>query len=374
MKLLFLCGSAELGKDGVGDYTRRLCGELIRRGHQAQIISLCDKHSDTFISQIQVIENTHVLVNRIPIKFTYSKKLSHTQVIVQEFTPDWISLQYVPHSFNLKGLPFWLTSFLRKVNVNNKLHVMFHELWQGMEDGSSFKNKCFRFLQKQLVKKILNDFNTIVVSTNTKLYQYEITKLGYDSNILGLFSNIVNVKSLEVKHLGIPTRDIKIAMFSTIHHNSPIQQFLDELKLELKKRDFQMLKFVFIGNCGKNLKEWTLILDEKKIEYEIFGYCTEHDISEKLLMCDFGLSTSPYLTIQKSGSVAAYIEHNLPVICVARKWDVSGFNVDITNQIENVFDFNKDEISKIFDIKIKKHKINTLSSVTDNFLNSLDLF
>ena len=126
MKILFLCGSAEPGKDGVGDYTRRLCGELIRIGHQAQILSLFDKHSDTFISQIQVIENTDVLVNRIPIKLPYSKRLSFTNEIIQKFTPDWISLQYVPHSFNLKGLPFWLISFLKKVNIKHKWHVMFH--------------------------------------------------------------------------------------------------------------------------------------------------------------------------------------------------------------------------------------------------------
>jgi hypothetical protein len=33
MKLLFLRGSIEPGKDGVGDYTCRLCGALIAEGH-----------------------------------------------------------------------------------------------------------------------------------------------------------------------------------------------------------------------------------------------------------------------------------------------------------------------------------------------------
>ena len=43
MKILFFCGSAEPGKDGVGDYTRRLCGELLRIGHETQILSLFDR-------------------------------------------------------------------------------------------------------------------------------------------------------------------------------------------------------------------------------------------------------------------------------------------------------------------------------------------
>ena len=276
MKLLFLCGSAEPGKDGVGDYTRRLCGELIRRGHQALILSLCDKHSDTFVSQTQVIENTDVLVNRIPIKSTHTQRLSSTQAIVQEFTPDCISLQFVPYSFNPKGLPFWLPSFLKKFKGEHKWHIMFHELWLGMDNNSAFKNKVYGFMQKQLIKNILNNFNNIVLSTNTKLYQHEILKLGYDANFLALFSNIMNVNSLKVKHLEIPKKEIKIAMFGTIHHYSPIRQFVVALKIELKKRGIQMLKFVFIGNCGKYLKEWTLILDAEKIDYEIFGYCSDN--------------------------------------------------------------------------------------------------
>ena len=46
MNILFICGSAEQSKDGVGDYTRRLCGALIRLGHNAQILSICDLYLD----------------------------------------------------------------------------------------------------------------------------------------------------------------------------------------------------------------------------------------------------------------------------------------------------------------------------------------
>ena len=371
MKLLFLCGSAEPGKDGVGDYTRRLCGELIRRGHHAQMISLCDKNSEVFVNQIQVIEMTDVLVNRIPINATYSQRLFLTNELVKEFTPDWISLQFVPYSFNPRGLPFWLPTFLKNIKGKHLWHIMFHELWIGMEDNSSLKNRCFGFLQTQLVRYILNNLNNLVVNTNTNLYQKKILDLGYDSNFIGLFSNITNDNCLEVKNHRILKREIKIAMFGGIHHSSPIQQFIFELKQELEKRDIRMLKFLFIGNCGKSLKEWTSILDAEKIEYEIYGYCSEQEISEKLLTCDMGLSTTPYLLIQKSGSVAAYIEHNLPVICVSRKWKVKDFNIDNTNQFVNIFDFDYHGINKILDTKIKTPKVNTLSSVTNSFLKTL---
>lgn len=114
MEILFICGSAEIGNDGVGDYTRRLCGKLIRSGHQAQILSLCDHQAVSFTSEIQVVEDIAVTVHRIPIAAPNKERLIWLQHILREFEPDWISLQYVPYSFNPKGLPFWLPSYLKK--------------------------------------------------------------------------------------------------------------------------------------------------------------------------------------------------------------------------------------------------------------------
>ena len=45
MKIVFLCGSLEPGRDGVGDYTRMLAAEIIRKGHNAAIVALADKYS-----------------------------------------------------------------------------------------------------------------------------------------------------------------------------------------------------------------------------------------------------------------------------------------------------------------------------------------
>src|SRR6187431_2304146 len=99
MKIIFFCGSAEPGKDGVGDYTRRFCGELIRKGHEVQILALCDYQVISFTADHQDVEKTTVLVNRIPISTANSQRFIWSQDILNEFQPDWISLQFVPYSF-----------------------------------------------------------------------------------------------------------------------------------------------------------------------------------------------------------------------------------------------------------------------------------
>ena len=43
MKIVFICGSAQPGKDGVGDYVRLLALSLLKMGHQAAIVAYNDK-------------------------------------------------------------------------------------------------------------------------------------------------------------------------------------------------------------------------------------------------------------------------------------------------------------------------------------------
>ena len=314
MKILFLCGSAEPGKDGVGDYTRRLCGELIRRGHQAQILSLCDKHSDAFVSQIQIIEKTEVLVSRIPTKATYSQRLSYTQEIVQEFTPHWISLQFVPYSFNPKGLPFWLPSFLKNIKGEHKWHVMFHELWVGIEKGVSLKYECIGFLQKILIRLIEKRIKPNVIHTQSKIYKDYLRLIRIEANYLPLFGNIP-VSAIK----NSSSNQVVFVVFATIHDNAPFEDFIIDLK-NFKELNFKDLKFIFIGRHGDELSTWSKVLDFHNIYYDLLGPNEADKISQVLMDANYGISTTPFKISDKSGVVAAMREHNLHIICVAKPW------------------------------------------------------
>src|ERR1043166_8574031 len=44
MRIAFLCSSADPGRDGVGDYTRMLASECVRKGHECCIVALHERH------------------------------------------------------------------------------------------------------------------------------------------------------------------------------------------------------------------------------------------------------------------------------------------------------------------------------------------
>lgn len=361
MKILFLCGSAEPGKDGVSDYTRRLCGELIRQGHFAKIISICDNKVNTFKNQNQEVEEVKVTVYRIPMKSSNFERFVWSQEIINEFLPDWISLQFVPYSFDPKGLPFWLPSLLKKLKGNHKWHIMFHELWIGIEREASLKKKCIGIIQKRIIKKIHKSINPKAVHTQAKIYQYYLSKMAIDSFYLPLFGN-VSVTATKDRN----PEFVVFVVFATIHNNSPFKDFIIDLLIEMEKIN-KSSKFIFIGRHGDLLNSWISILDHYNIDYKVIGPASEMMISRVLMGGDYGISSTPYKISDKSGVVAAMREHQLPIISLAKNW-VDQDN--ITLSFDDIMQYKKGDL--ILNTKLKKGK-NSLKSVSETFVNSIGL-
>ncbi|NDP28534.1 MAG: glycosyltransferase [Flavobacterium sp.] len=314
MNILFICGSAEPGKDGVGDYTRRLCGELIKLGHEAHILSLCDHQIPFFTLDYKEIEGTKVLANRIPQATSKKRRRIWSQNVLNDFEPDWISLQFVPYSFNPKGLPFWLPSFLKKLKGNHKWHIMFHELWLGIDKESSFRHKCIGKLQQLIVNKTVHNTKPQLINTQNKLYQFFLQSHEIAADILPICGNIpLTAIKDEAKKF------TQFVLFGTIHPGAPFNDFIEDLE-SIKSKLNKPIKFIFVGNNGSELSKYINVLESNIIHYEVLGIQTESIISQILINSDYGISTTPYFQTEKSGVYAAYREHQLNTICVSRNW------------------------------------------------------
>ena len=129
MKIMFVCGCLEPGRDGVGDYIYRLSLELTHRSHQVKAIALNDHYIDQEFSGNQSATNSVLIINRLPSIWPATKRFDRAKDLVEIFDPEWISLQFVPFSFQRRGLIFNLASQLNLLATKRRLHIMFHELW-----------------------------------------------------------------------------------------------------------------------------------------------------------------------------------------------------------------------------------------------------
>ncbi len=312
MKLLFVCGCLEPGKDGVGDYTCRLGGELYRQGNQVSVIALNDSYIQEELFRLQIIEDLPIPTLRIPTTYPSNNRFNRAKKWIDEFQPDWISLQFVPFSFQKHGLPFNLARNLKRIIGSTKIHIMFHELWVGIHGKTTKKQALLGFIQKLNIMCLNTILQPKILTTSNSIYK---SKLHNDKAvILSLFGNIPisnnesylqpNNKILTVVHFGTFTNCIA----DFIQQVEAIQQ------IAVSKNS--NLKFILLGNGGAHKKKYLDTLKRMLGSEAIndMGMLSSEEISQYLLRADIGISRADYDIVGKSGSTLAMIEHGLPVL------------------------------------------------------------
>jgi hypothetical protein len=369
MKIVFLCGSLEPGCDGVGDYTRRLAGELIRQGHQTAIVAL----NDTFITEesieLQHEEEMKIPVLRLPSANFKKKCFEKVNEYITIYNPDWLSLQYVPFSYQIKGLLFGFSKLLKKISGERRWHIMFHELWVGMDEQASMKHFWWGQAQRQLIKSLIKNIKPCIIHTQTRLYQVQLKRLGYHATYLPLFGNIPLFNDSEVCNIShVNNRKIVLVIFGTIHPGAPVVSFVEELAFFSKEHQLK-ISFKMVGRCGQEQETWFAILRANGFDVEVLGELPSKRISQILSTASIGVSTTPYALIEKSGSVAAMREHNLPVICVARSWQLrSKVNVDWP---AGVLEYNNGNLKSILNSELRFTSSHNISDVSLQFVKTL---
>ncbi len=362
-RILFICGSLEPGKDGVGDYTRLLASEIIKLGGEASIVALNDKDIKGIKEQEQVCDNVKIWVQRNSNELSWRERTKFVKSFIDNYNPDVVSLQYVPYSFNKKGLPLLLIFFLKKVVVDRRSHIMFHELWIGMDKSSQFKNRIMGFFQKQIIIKLLREFKPKLIHTHSELYKHQLQRIApkyLEISKLPLFGNIpfASIVNLE-KNIS----ELNFVIFGNIHYQSNLILFikwLHKTQTESKKK----LVLQFIGKNGNEQQKWIDLLETFNLEYKVHGIQSTKYISELFQKCDISISTTPYYLVEKSGSVAAVLEHGLPVICVAREWIPRVSSLDIIKPKLNLIEFKKGlSLNEIFSLKMPKYTLQSISSI-----------
>lgn len=359
MKILFICSSLESGKDGVGDYTRRLSGELIRQGHQASIIALHDKHINSIHHEVQIDQNCEIETLRVPICISLNEKIQIAKKYVNELNPDWLSLQYVPYGYHNKGLPFFLPKILQMIGVGRKWHIMFHEMWIGITVVSPLKHKIYGLFQSYIARSIIRILAPEKVNTSNKLYQLVLKSKNIESDILPLFSNIRFVKlNKEYADDFFERYNLKkddsylIGLFGDIFGLENIKK---QIEKEIDKVSHQKKKVVFLhfGNVSDvkilhKLKEYFY----NKCHILILGSLPENMISFLFQMIDKGMTSTPKEHLGKSGVYAAMMRHKLGVLIPNENY-IPEYQSEINSYTDFLFsrshlEWDVEYISKLF--------------------------
>ena len=326
MKIVFICGSLESGKDGVGDYTISLAVELIRTGHDVLVIGLIDPFVQQLIEDRAIIREQSIHRLRIPSTTVWAQRCAHLKESIQAFQPDLISLQFVPWTYGAKGCVYGLGSRLASCwDQNIPLHLMLHELWIGNAPTDPLKQRILGKFQKHALQSLIRYLKPQICQTSNPLYQARSSSMSCDVSLLPLFGNIQISTPDETtqntpQHQAIvpePRNKWRLAgVFGTLHPSWDPCLALHSCLSDAKANDLQ-LGLVLMGRNGHyrdQLKaQFSSIFGDELTLFE-YGELPESAISELFSQLDFGIATSPIGLIGKSGSAIAMLEHGLPLL------------------------------------------------------------
>ncbi|QYY36324.1 hypothetical protein [Ruficoccus sp. ZRK36] len=315
MKIAFLCNCLEPGRDGVGDYTRTLAGACEAEGHTTQTFALCDPHATEgdnrrFSNVLESLDQQQSLIEQL-----------------HAFSPDWVSLQFVPYGLHPKGLPTRLPAFLRACSGPWRWQVMFHEIWIGCSIGAPLKERLVGMLQRQLIARSMRVIHP-VVHTHAEPYKELLNRLGLRARTLPLFCNLPmepdpgrdNMYSF-MNTCGVPISEESRkeffvgGLFGTLHPEWPPQPLLNTLR-ETALREGRKIVIIHFGGIGPGKALWEALMHRNDEHLTLLerGRMEAAEASRLMNALDFGLTSSPLSLIQKSSSAVTLLAHGLPVI------------------------------------------------------------
>lgn len=311
MRLLFICGSIEPGRDGVGDYCRNLAIELSRLRITVALLALQDRYIEGKVLREERQGNLILPVLRLGMDLSPGLRFSSAKEFVDQLDPDWLSLQFVASSYDQKGLPWRLSGELAKIGEERKWHIMFHELWVGLPRPVNLKQRVYGLLQKRIIRKIISGISPVAINTSIPLYRKNLLVPGV--SILPLFGNISITE--------VPTEEKGGSELVAVHfgtctpHSGDWRKQLEWLKRYSVVQE-RNLKLELIGNSGPNKKQAIRVGEEVigKDTITDFGWLSQAEISRRFLRADIGISRAGNLNYGKSGSTISMLEHGLPVL------------------------------------------------------------
>lgn len=296
MRIAFITSGLEPGRDGVGDYTSLLASECERAGHSTCRIALNDQLAGG-------TERTASLL-RLPTALPWTERVNEGRRRLEDFAPDFVSLQFVCYGFHPRG---FVGPHLRTLLRGRPLHVFMHELWIGDEVGASLKDRIVGFLQRRRVLALLRSLDVRLIHTSNAAYVHLLAQRGVQARRLPLFGAL----PLPTANRQPPKNHLAFAFFGTLHPVWPAEPLFTQLRgLE------RPIVLTHAGRIGSGAALWEELASRyhSAFTFRRLGEVSPQEVADLFASAHFGVATTPWALIGKSASVAAMLDCGLPVI------------------------------------------------------------
>lgn len=301
MKILFITNQYPPLVDGVGDYTYNIATEFSKHKHKVYVI--CKKNAQ--------LQTQHNEITVLPIIKQWNNQASQQIVkFIFENQIEIVSLQYVPHGFHPKGIPFSLISIVKRIKKTEvKLMIFCHEVYIPFIKGN-IKLFINSKLSKYVTKQILHQCD--IIATSIDFYQEMMQKLcpnKVTSSPIPIVSNVspseLNKEQLSQLKGNIATKDETVISFFGMRNISTSIKAIKELIDQGLP-----IKILFIGRTENKIS----LLQQQ--DYYRTGILPINQLDQYLQISDILIlpEDNLYGCSFKSGSLSAALRDGICVV------------------------------------------------------------
>lgn len=315
-RIVIVTSRIAAGTDGVGDYTRALAGELARIGNESLAIGLNQASPHPWF---EVFPPRATPAIPSLAEAAGPQRWSAAREVIDRFDPDIVSFQYVSYAFARRGLTWNVGRSFRAIAGDRPVELNSHELWSGFDVAANLHDRIQGYLQYRLYLRFLRQLRPAVIHVSNPTYVEMFRQISQRAILSPLFGNVpVTDAGPPAGTEGFedpPDTVWRVLFFGSIHAEWPPEPLMARL-LAAARQAGRKLVVISAGRIGPGLPVWERMIaaHSGQCRFVRLGELRAEVISGVINRAHFGVSTSPLCLIGKSGTVAAMLEHGLPVI------------------------------------------------------------
>ena len=321
MRLAFLCSGLEPGRDGVGDFARTLATHCAAQGHEVRLASVRDSACTTVTKSPTEFRAPDIFCNQ-----TEARELA---AWLQEFQPDWASVQFTPFGFHPRGLGGKRAAFLRELlPTTTRRQIMLHEIWLQPGRDGTLRHRALGWAQRRTVDAWTGSgWQPEIVHTQARLHQARLRARGVAAELLPLCTTFERSKVtqaqarstlagwLQAKGQNADMKAYWLGHFGAFHQDAAdFIKFAQQVVRQLKPTG-QRAGFLALGRATSVAAVFT---EAKRTlpeaDFLVLGELTADQVSVAMQACDCAFTSTPWDIIEKSSAVAAWRALDIPVL------------------------------------------------------------
>ena len=316
-------------KIGVGpaDANRLLAGELMQRGYRVSLCGLNDSSVTRVCAEEMSIHGTRVPVLNIPRAIQWPDRRDALRRFLEQQQPAHVIFRFIPYSLNPKGIVWAAAGSLPQAFRGYSVICLVDEIWLGA-GPSTIKHRLVGALQRYSIMRMLQGVKPTRVYTNNRFNTGALRRKGVQAETLRLFGNIPLVPAddgtwlyHEFAKVGIPITPanrgqwLVLGNFGLFHSDWKPDLFFTALR-DLARKHGRKICIAGIGSLGVYEGHWRSVVRTWSGDFTFLHLGRRRDVEVSLFLqaVDFGITTTPYHLVGKSGTCMAMLDHGLPII------------------------------------------------------------